>query len=503
MGSDNLSVLGILKLPRLLRLGRVLKMMDKLSAANAIRIVYLLTFCVLISHWLACIWWLVGKLVYDHDVSHDEELHDGHGTSWLSRVAGNEVLDADSTLAMKYSTSWYWALTMLMKTPFVGPDAVAEKVFASIAVVLGAIIFAALLGNVTALMQSFGVQDRLLREKIAATRNFCSRMQVPAHLEKKLGDYVDAHWTMSSGLDDLAVLSQLPGQLQGTIVQQMYRDTLLCTPLFSKCSKECSTQLLLRLRPIVCLNGETLIGADAMITSVFVLMRGALQVNLVNEEKFLKDAGATAGGGGASTPPPRRPKCCPDAPGETSPTNSTFKGKFMPLEKQGQTIGGAELFDARGSRYPFDVVATKNSYLQYIAYQDIEGIISVFFGADANWLTKQLQSEHQIIEETLVGKEASQARRRVRSNSCGSVPATSPPKEGRDSERKETKSVEELKDQTVVVEQRLQRMKEDLGQIQTNLQALPLITELLREHGSIRMPTVQAPAMLPSPRSTC
>lgn len=245
----NLGVLGILKLPRLLRLGRVLKMMDKLSAANAIRIVYLLTFCVLISHWLACIWWLVGKLVYDYDQSREDDEHNGHGTSWLSRVAGNNVLSEDSTLPMKYATSWYWALTMLMKTPFVGPDALAEKLFASVAVVLGAILFAGLLGNVTALMQSFGVQDRMLREKIAGVRNFCAKMEVPAALEKKLGEYVDAHWSMSHGIDDLGVLSQLPGQLQSTIVMAMYRESLMCTQLFSKCSKECSAQLLLRLRP--------------------------------------------------------------------------------------------------------------------------------------------------------------------------------------------------------------------------------------------------------------
>ena len=38
----------------------------------------------------------------------------------------------------------YWSLTTLMKTPWVGPDTVGEKMFASLAVVMGAILFAAL-----------------------------------------------------------------------------------------------------------------------------------------------------------------------------------------------------------------------------------------------------------------------------------------------------------------------------------------------------------------------
>ena len=47
-------------------------------------------------------------------------------------------------------SSLYWSLTTLIKTPWVHPDTILEKVWASVIVVVGAIMFAAILGNITA-----------------------------------------------------------------------------------------------------------------------------------------------------------------------------------------------------------------------------------------------------------------------------------------------------------------------------------------------------------------
>ena len=54
--SDMLTIFGILKLPRLLRLLRVTKKLDVVAAANALRIAALMIFFCLIAHWFACAW---------------------------------------------------------------------------------------------------------------------------------------------------------------------------------------------------------------------------------------------------------------------------------------------------------------------------------------------------------------------------------------------------------------------------------------------------------------
>ena len=63
--AGQLGVLGALKLPRLLRLGRILKKLDKLKGATYVRVVYTLTMFLLVSHWFACVWWLIGRVAWN------------------------------------------------------------------------------------------------------------------------------------------------------------------------------------------------------------------------------------------------------------------------------------------------------------------------------------------------------------------------------------------------------------------------------------------------------
>jgi len=232
-------ILGMLKVPRLLRLVRVFKKLDVVAAANALRIVALMVVFCLIAHVFACIWWLIGWSEYMQDL---EELasnsteRQSHGISWISRIPGEPLTNA-SRFEHQYLSAMYWSLTTLMKTPWVGPDTVVEKVFASLAVVMGAILFAALLGNVTALVQTFEKGSAAKRDKITTLHQFTASRKVPAVLQRKLLAYVEAEWAITSGLDDSSVLAQLPGQLRGNIVASIYKDTLLKAPLFSCCSQ--------------------------------------------------------------------------------------------------------------------------------------------------------------------------------------------------------------------------------------------------------------------------
>ena len=157
---------GMVKLPRLLRLVRLFKKLDVVAAANALRIAALMVMFCLIAHWFACLWWLIGLAEY-HEALDAPVNSQGlsHGVSWLQRVPG-EQLHNDTSFSHQYLSSMYWSLTTLMKTPWVGPDTVLEKIFASLAVVMGAILFAALLGNVTALVQTFDKGSSQRREKM-------------------------------------------------------------------------------------------------------------------------------------------------------------------------------------------------------------------------------------------------------------------------------------------------------------------------------------------------
>lgn len=376
------TIFGMFKLPRLLRLLRVFKKLDLFQAANALRIVFLMVMFCLFAHWFACCWWLIGWAEYIDAVNSARSASatdESRGITWLQRIPGQTLTNA-SKFEHQYLSSMYWSLTTLMKTPWVGPDTVIEKVFASVAVLIGAILFAALLGNVTALVQTFDKGNAQKRDKINTLHQFNASRKVPVPLQRKLMAYVDAEWNITSGLDDASVLAQLPGQLRGNIVASIYKDTLLGTPLFSSCSVECAKALLLRLQPEICLQTEVLIAREQLCQEVYLLMRGAIQV--ASEAN--------------------------DGPGSQHDHKPMLM--FRMIEKPGKIIGHIDPFQREVPRYPFLVTAVRQSHLVSLSRVDVLEVLSNFEGDDAANVLNVLRLEHESTVSSLTDKKEKPAK---------------------------------------------------------------------------------------------
>lgn len=108
----------------------------------------LLLLLLLFAHWVACTWWFIGLATLQEDT--DFEPHSLETRSWIERVQ----LDQTESLSDMYMASLYWALTTLIKTPSVGPGPVGEKVYASLMVLMGGLVFAIILGQVTSIVRT-------------------------------------------------------------------------------------------------------------------------------------------------------------------------------------------------------------------------------------------------------------------------------------------------------------------------------------------------------------
>ena len=71
-------------------------------------------------------------------------------------------------------------------TPWVHPDTVIEKGFATLNVVVGAVVFAAILGNITAMINSFDKSNAQLREVMATLNRLIGKYDVPNKLQKRV-----------------------------------------------------------------------------------------------------------------------------------------------------------------------------------------------------------------------------------------------------------------------------------------------------------------------------
>ena len=58
---SNVKLFALLKCPRLLRLGRIMKFLENMKGANIMRIVRLFVLYFLVSHWVGCLWFLIAS----------------------------------------------------------------------------------------------------------------------------------------------------------------------------------------------------------------------------------------------------------------------------------------------------------------------------------------------------------------------------------------------------------------------------------------------------------
>ena len=85
----------------------------------------------------------------------DPFLYEARKEPWPLRVPNDGMNVVGSTgLAHHYLSCFYWTVTTLMKVPWIAPETLAEKLFTSVMIFIGAILFAAILGDVTGIVQA-------------------------------------------------------------------------------------------------------------------------------------------------------------------------------------------------------------------------------------------------------------------------------------------------------------------------------------------------------------
>lgn len=173
-GICSLSAQG-LRLNRLLHLTRLYTVHSREIATlgRVRRLLFAWTMFGLLAHCIACSWWAIGHAEFNaRDIT---GFHPWIHPSRLSTAssASSSLHPTNSSFAMRYSTCLYWAITTLIKVPWLQPLSTAEQIFAAIVTMAGAVFFAFIIGETTAIANA-GIKREMQRTDLTAS---LSRMQ--------------------------------------------------------------------------------------------------------------------------------------------------------------------------------------------------------------------------------------------------------------------------------------------------------------------------------------
>ncbi|CRK97638.1 CLUMA_CG011023, isoform A [Clunio marinus] len=279
------SLFSALKVVRLLRLGRVVRKLDRYLEYGAAMLILLLCFYMLVAHWLACIWYYIGRTDADNGVQYSwlwklaNVTQSPYSYVWSNETRFPELVNGPSRRTM-YVTALYFTMTCMTSVGFgnVAAETDNEKVFTIVMMIIAALLYATIFGHVTTIIQQMTSATAKYHDMLNNVREFMKLHEVPKALSERVMDYVVSTWAMTKGLDTDKVLNYCPKDMKADICVHLNRKVFNEHPAFRLASDGCLRALAMHFHMSHSAPGDLLYHTGESIDSLCFIVTGSLEV---------------------------------------------------------------------------------------------------------------------------------------------------------------------------------------------------------------------------------
>ncbi|XP_031626664.1 potassium voltage-gated channel protein eag isoform X3 [Contarinia nasturtii] len=279
------SLFSALKVVRLLRLGRVVRKLDRYLEYGAAMLILLLCFYMLVAHWLACIWYSIGRSDAENGVQYSwlwklaNVTQSPYSYVWLNDTNTPEIINGPSKKTM-YVTALYFTMTCMTSVGFgnVAAETDNERVFTICMMIIAALLYATIFGHVTTIIQQMTSATAKYHDMLNNVREFMKLHEVPKALSERVMDYVVSTWAMTKGLDTEKVLTYCPKDMKADICVHLNRKVFNEHPAFRLASDGCLRALAMDFTMSHSAPGDLLYHTGESIDSLCFIVTGSLEV---------------------------------------------------------------------------------------------------------------------------------------------------------------------------------------------------------------------------------
>ncbi|XP_026101225.1 potassium voltage-gated channel subfamily H member 4 [Carassius auratus] len=273
------SLVHLLKTVRLLRLLRLLQKLDRYSQYSAMVLTLLMSMFALLAHWMACIWYIIGRKEMETNAN------GAWDNGWLHELGRrldkpyfNSTVGGPSVRSA-YIASLYFTLSSLTSVGFgnVCANTDAEKIFSICTMLIGALMHAVVFGNVTAIIQRMYSRRSLYHTRMKDLKDFIRVHRLPQQLKQRMLEYFQTTWSVNNGIDANELLHDFPDELRADIAMHLNKD-ILQLPVFDGASRGCLRSLSLHIKTTFCTPGEYLIRQGDALQANYFVCSGSLEV---------------------------------------------------------------------------------------------------------------------------------------------------------------------------------------------------------------------------------
>ncbi|GAX77256.1 hypothetical protein CEUSTIGMA_g4702.t1 [Chlamydomonas eustigma] len=261
-GGTQTTVLALLKLPRLLRLGRLVRLMEHVKNANIFKVVFLLLMMIMISHWLACIWYVMYKFSsFTPSV-----------TDWAFDILN------DGNVVSYYLGAYYQCFLLIVGNNQT-PRNDAERVFFICVNILGTCFYSAVVGQMAVLVANMNTIGLRHKQKEDMTMDVLRYAGAPRREQKRVQYYFDYITQYNHPTNEgLQFLYDLPKALYQDVAGFLFRDALSKISIFKGLEASFITSVSLKMRIVMFTPKEVIFMAGDMGLDMYIIRKGYVAV---------------------------------------------------------------------------------------------------------------------------------------------------------------------------------------------------------------------------------
>lgn len=224
----------------------------------------LLTVIWIVAHASACLWHWIAIV------------EDNPRDSWTYMYEIGERND----VASRYSAALYWAFATLSTVGYgdVSAHTHLERGFSLIMIIAGAVVFAAIVGKVTAITAEMGADQAALRKKQQQLNNYLRLRDFPKEVRESARRYYAYVARVHPVANEDELLNDLSPSLRRSVLRHLNKSIVESVPILRYGGAGFTATFVTKLKEVICLPGEYVYCHGEAVREMYFISAGLVQL---------------------------------------------------------------------------------------------------------------------------------------------------------------------------------------------------------------------------------